>query len=618
MPDLYGAGGRWRQQARPRPVTRAEAGALQNGARAMTAVREPEGEPVLRLHLLGAFCLRDGQHRTIAIRTRKAQAMLALLALSPRGARSRVWLRDKLWSGSDEKRSSTCLRQTLFELRRDLGPLADRALRVSVHEIALDLQKVWIDHRAVAADPGAFHRFGLCAETELLEGFDIADPEFEDWLMLERSAWADRAEELADAPAPPLAAASATPGDRSAVLGHDGAVTAMPAPEPAASIAILRSVLHGGDALCVPLADRVMEGIATGLCELSRVDVLDLRERATEVETLVKSARTEFYCRLRLLRVGENVTLTLLVHRASRMALEWSQSIQCRMDELVAYDGVMLQGFVAQCVDRLAQTLLPQGRDAEPAGSARRSGYAALNLIFRLDPNALESARRLLLPEDDAHDPLHEALRAYLASFSVGENLGTLTESDRAEIYRMGTARLRASPFNSVALACFGHVLGYVFQEHAAAGELLERAVRLNPAQAFAWDHYALHKLYAGDARAGRAAAERAVALGAYSPIAYSYETTLTMAATLEGDYDRALQAGRRALQKQPKFNATKRYLMIAHTARGDRAEAEALRDGLLDADPDIRHPDIREARFGRGILHGNTALMAHLDRLFD
>ena len=31
------------------------------------------------------------------------------------------------------------------------------------------------------------------------------------------------------------------------------------------------------------------------------------------------------------------------------------------------------------------------------------------------------------------------------------------------------------------------------------AHELLERAVRLNPAQAFAWDHYALHKLYTGD-----------------------------------------------------------------------------------------------------------------------
>jgi hypothetical protein len=389
----------------------------------------------------------------------------------------------------------------------------------------------------------------------------------------------------------------------------------VPAVPPVSSIAILRSILHGGDALCAPLADRVIEGIAAGLLELSRVDVLDLREHAADIETLVKSAETEFYCRLRLLRVGDNVTLTLLVHRVSRMALEWSQSIQCRMDDLVAYDGLMLQGFIAQCTDRLSQTLLEHDGGAGSSNAALRSGYAALNLIFRLDEDALGRARDLLDIED--RDVLQDALGAYIASFSVGENLGTLTDQDRGELHRMATARLQANPFNSVALACFGHVLGYVFQDHEAAAHLLERAVRLNPAQPFAWDHYALHKLYAGNPGAARAAAERAVSLGAYSPLAYSFETTLAMAATLEGDYDRAVQAGRSALQKQPKFNATKRYLMVAHAARGERQRAEALRDSLLAADPEIVHPDVREARYGRHVLRGNAGFVRQLENLF-
>jgi hypothetical protein len=569
----------------------------------MTPGRDPDERPALRLYVVGAFCLRDGEGRAIVVRSRKAQAMLALLALSPRGTRSRVWLRDKLWSGSDERRSSTCLRQTLFELRRDLGTLADTALRVSAHEIALNLQTVWIDHRAVRDDPVAFRRYGLSAESELLEGIDIADPEFEDWLMLERSAWADRAEELARLPA-----------ERAPRHDTEDA-PAVPAVPPVSSIAILRSILHGGDALCAPLADRVIEGIAAGLLELSRVDVLDLREHAADIETLVKSAETEFYCRLRLLRVGDNVTLTLLVHRVSRMALEWSQSIQCRMDDLVAYDGLMLQGFIAQCTDRLSQTLLEHDGGAGSSNAALRSGYAALNLIFRLDEDALGRARDLLHIED--RDVLQDALGAYIASFSVGENLGMLTDQDRGELHRMATARLQANPFNSVALACFGHVLGYVFQDHDAAAHLLERAVRLNPAQPFAWDHYALHKLYAGNPGAARAAAERAVSLGAYSPLAYSFETTLAMAATLEGDYDRAVQAGRSALQKQPKFNATKRYLMVAHAARGERQRAEALRDSLLAADPEIVHPDVREARYGRHVLRGNAGFVRQLENLF-
>ena len=604
MPGTVDDARRW-QDARRACGGGVPARSVRSGLRAMTPARDAEKAPVLRLYVVGAFSLRDAQGRAIVVRSRKAQAMLALLALSPRGARSRVWLRDKLWSGSDERRSSTCLRQTLFELRRDLGALSEPALRVTAHEIALDPQKVWIDHAAVIADPAEFQRLGLSAESELLEGVDIADPEFEDWLTLERSAWADRAEDLARAP---LALADAT-----------GAGRGEPAEAPAASIAILRNILHGGDALCAPMADRVIEGVATGLRELSRVDVLDLRDHAAEIESLVKSARCEFYCRLRLLRVGDNVTLTLLVHRVSRMALEWSQSIQCRMDELVAYDGLLLQGFIAQCTDRLSQTLLDHARRAGGEGGNLRSGYAALNLIFRLEPAALEHARTMLDIDDEAgdDDPLHEGLRAYLASFSIGENLGTLSEGARADLHRRGNARLRRSPFNSVALACFGHVLGYVFQDHVAAAQLMERALRCNPAQAFAWDHYALHKLYAGDYETARRAAERAVRLGAYSPIAYSYETTLLMASTLAGDYDRAVQAGRSALQKQPKFNAARRYLMIAHAARGERDRAEALRDSLLDLDPDFQHPDVREARYGRGVLRGKSPLVRHLDRLF-
>ncbi|MCE8441084.1 SARP family transcriptional regulator, partial [Rhodovulum sulfidophilum] len=64
------------------------------------------GERPARLHLLGALCLTDAEGRDFTPKSRKAQALLALLALSPRGTRTRIWLRDKLWSESDEGRAS--------------------------------------------------------------------------------------------------------------------------------------------------------------------------------------------------------------------------------------------------------------------------------------------------------------------------------------------------------------------------------------------------------------------------------------------------------------------------------------------------------------------------------
>lgn len=576
------------------------------GALRMTVGRHQVTTAVLRLYVLGPFQLCDGSNHPVVLRNRKAQALMALLAMAPRGERTRVWLRDKLWSSSDEHRSSNNLRQTLFEIRRDLGPLADRAMEFGVQSISLKPGRVWIDHDAILSDPTQFIRLGLSPGTDLLEGFDIGDPEFEDWLSMERSNWADRAEGLSTQPA--LAAIAAPVDERT---------TNRPV-RSQTSLALMRSVLHGSDQLGVHLADRVMEGIASSLKELQPVSILDLREQNGPVEDLAATATTEFYCRLRLLRIGDSVTLTLFLHRVSQMAMEWSQSIQCRIDELIAFDGQVLQGFISQSVDRLARTLLEALPAEDSQAEMRRSGYTALNLIFRLDETALDHALDLLRPSDSPQSGLHTALRAYVASVRVGDNIGHLTDAARRALRQDSVDQMANNPFNSVALACFGHVLGYVLQEHEAAGHLLERAVRLNPAQAFAWDHYALHKMYMGEYAAARIAAERAVSLGAYSPFSYSYETTLAMTATLSGDYDRAIMAGRSALQKQPRYNPALRYLMVAHSARGERDKAEEFRNRLLLVDPDFRDPEVQKLRFGSRVIETASPVLLHVRKLLN
>lgn len=577
------------------------------GAQRLMTTRPGPANAMLRLHVLGPFRLCDAANRPIQLRSRKAQALLALLALSPRGERTRVWLRDKLWSTSDERRSSTNLRQILFELRRDIGPMADRAIEFGPQTISLRVGRVWVDRQAVETDASLFHGLGLNETTELLEGLDVGDPEFEDWLSVERGIWADRAETLdaTDIPAP---------ASNRAIVGPMAERSA----SQRVSLALLKSVLHGADSLGLHLADRLVEGIANSIRELQPVRILDLRDQNGSVEDLVASANTEFYCRLRLLRIGDSVTLTFFVHRVSRMALEWSQSIQCRIDDLIAYDGRVIQGFVAQNVDRLVRTLLESIPEEQDGGDVLRSGYAAMNLIFRMNDDALTQAMSLLDRPDMGRSPLHAALRSYIASFHVGDNIGPYTDEAR-ELLRAEIAdRMSPTPFNSIALASLGHVLGYVFHEYEASGAVLEQAIRLNPAQAFAWDHYALNKIYTGDFKAAQDAAERAAFLGAYSPISFSYETTLAMASTLSGDYDRAVIAARRALQIQPRSNAALRYLMIAHSARGERTQAEGIRDRLLQLDPEFIDPEVQELRFGSKVVRTSSPVMTELRKLLD
>lgn len=580
----------WRNandDSRPSPLP---SGGFDLSSEHMISGRDPQTDPqpLLHVYLAGPMRVTDGKGQKIVIRGRKAQAILALTALGPQMQRARVWLRDKLWSQSDELRSSTSLRQSLFELRRDLGLQGQQALDITPDKVGLDAERVWVDVHEVQRDSTLFGRLGLNEETTLLEGFDIGDPEFEDWLQSARFDWSDIAEALAAV--------------RPARLFMHGTGQSPSAP---LRLALMRGVVQGGDELGPHLADYLIERIIDNMRELMPLQVIDLRSRAAPIEDLAESADAEFFCRMRLLSVGRNITLTFFVYRSSQLAIEWSQSIQCSLDDLQSVDSLLLMGFVAQNTDRLAQTLQRYIPTQNDNAAALRAGYAAMNMLFRLEDDALGQAMTLIErveQSDPSRVPNHSltaGLRAYAASFAVGENLGVLVSEERQRLYELVNTQIRDNPFNSITLACLGHVIGYVFQEHELAGKVLGRAVAQNPSQAFAWDHLALHKLYTGDYDAALKYAERATQLGAFSPISYSYDTTLAMAATLAGDYKRASLMGRSALQKQPRFKVAMRYLMIAQSASGQRAAAEQTRTRLLLADPEFSDPEVQRLRFG-------------------
>lgn len=575
-------------------------------ANAMTGAR-PETSHILHLYLAGPMRVTDGQGQKLVIRGRKAQALLALTALAPQMHRTRVWLRDKLWSQSDETRSSTSLRQSLFELRRDLGAQAEGALDITADTVGLNAGRVWVDVTEVQRDAALFSRLGLSEETELLEGFDIGDPEFEDWLQAARFDWADTAEALAAVRPSRL------------FLSDSGQVIST-----RLCLALMRGVVQGGDEMSHHLSDFLTERIVDNIRELMPVQVIDLRSRTAAIEDLAESAEAEFFCRMRVLSIGRNVTLTFFVYRSSQLAIEWSQSIQCSLEELQHSDSLLMQGFVAQNTDRLAKTLLSHIPAAGDETVALRAGHTAMNLLFRLDDDALGQAMTLLdkaeaanMSNGAAHS-LTAGLRAYAASFAVGENLGNLGMDERQRLHHLINTQLDDNPFNAITLACLGHVIGYVFQEHDLAGKVLERAVALNPSQAFAWDHLALHKLYTGDYDAALRHAQRATQLGAFSPISYSYDTTLAMAATLSGDYARATLAGRSALQKQPRYKAALRYLMVAQSASGQRVAAEETRTRLLQLDPDFADPQVQLMRFGLRDASESHRLLRNLKPLME
>lgn len=531
-----------------------------------------------RLYVLGALCVKDAGGRDCTPKGKKAQALLALLALSPRGIRTRVWLRDKLWSDSDEEHAAGSLRQTIFELRRALDGLATQVLTCDRNALTLHLDRIWIDVRALTGNADTVPD-AVVPTADLLEGLDVGDEEFEEWLCLERAAWETQRDAFF-APAPPRPVHARPAAERGRI-----------------AIGLLPSIVHGGDGQGAYIGDYITESVARTLSDYQPVDIVDFRGPGPDMA----ADEPTFLLRARALVVGDGVSVTFLVYGAGGNALLLSQSLQTRVSDFTESDFAMANQFVAQNVDHLAKLFEKAGPDRGGLRNGRSTliGYHALASMFELDPRRMRAALDGLEHVGDGiDDGLLESLKAYSASFALGENIGQWDDAQRERTEKLVSDILQRNPLNSIALACVGHTMGFVLDRHDVASEIFARAIELNPMQAFVWDHLALHKLYCGDLAQARAASDKAVRLGNYSPISYTYDTTACMIATLQGDFPHASQLGARALAKKPGFHAALRYRLAALGHLDDRDEAHRVRGTLLALDPDFADRAVQLNRF--------------------
>ena len=144
---------------------------------------------ILRIKLLGGYTVLGDRTGDVAFSTRKAQALLAYLALSAGRWHGRDRLAGLLWSDRHEGQSRNSLRQALASIRH-LGE------GLGINLVETDGDRVQLPDGVVETDVAAFHKLRaddpLAATSlyagDLLDGFTAPDIAFQDWLMSERTA----------------------------------------------------------------------------------------------------------------------------------------------------------------------------------------------------------------------------------------------------------------------------------------------------------------------------------------------------------------------------------------------------------------------------------------------
>lgn len=215
----------------------------------------------IRLHLLGSFeALRsDGEPTDLS--GKKVQALVAFLAVESSRAHSRDELAALLWGQMEDERARHNLRQALSKLRRQCDALVvsdDDALRIDAARCETDVRE--FDALSAGTDVEELERALALYRGELLEGFTVKEPGFDDWLRDTRARFRDRSVSMLAR----LADARASEGELERAIEVHGRRLAMdPACEPAhrALIELLARTGRRSDALrqyqaCVDALER--------------------------------------------------------------------------------------------------------------------------------------------------------------------------------------------------------------------------------------------------------------------------------------------------------------------------------------------------------------------------
>lgn len=142
-----------------------------------------------------AIVAPDG--REAPVKSRKALAIVAYLALGPSRSATREKLCGLLWSERPEPAARGALRQCLHRLAEDLSPVVPGLVQIGRDTVTLaaelartDLEELLEgiagDAPTVPLDPELF------GQDRILDGYDMLDPSFTAWLRVLRESWHER------------------------------------------------------------------------------------------------------------------------------------------------------------------------------------------------------------------------------------------------------------------------------------------------------------------------------------------------------------------------------------------------------------------------------------------
>jgi hypothetical protein len=531
----------------------------------------------MTLYVVGSLRLIDRDGTDCTPRGRKACALLALLAFAPGHKRARRWLQDKLWSDRGPEQGAESLRQTLTEIRRAMG--ADSGFLLA------DRQMVSLDRSGVEVNAVAPYDSDERDASELLEGLDVRDPEFENWLRDQRMRFETEREN----------AAKAAPAQ------HDQPVQIRPAPYSGPPQLVLEQPQDTRSRQEAILTNSLTDLIAKTISEIGTVEVLDYRDGARERDGQrpTFSSPTALIVQTSVMRDSHSAAWRILLTEAASNRVVWTATAQQRNAGVPNADDPSVLGQLNQIADIAIGALMASRAPSEEQSMATFLCQQGIRHLFRVNEEDFVIADRLFANAYDVEPRgIYLAWRAYLRTFLLAERKytcrQTLVEEALAFMYRA----LEMEPLNSYVATFAAHVHTIMRRSYVAAYELAQRGIQLNRANALAWACLGIAECHLGKAKTGVKHTLMARDIAGGTPFRFHIDGLACITSAMVGDVERAIWCGEASHALAPQFAPPLRYLSALYLFHGDERLSQETVLKLQALEPDFSYDLLRETSY--------------------
>lgn len=553
-----------------------------------------------KLSLFGAFRVESPDGQNLTPKGRKAQALLALLALAERGERSRVWLCDKLWSEKTAEQAFASLRQCLMDLRRSLGEYCNDILEIGQFNLRLNLSALEVDALAMreAWARRDFTNPIFKDRGEFLEGIDVGDSEFEEWLSVERNRWLDLFDEIESE----TSAQRSTPAQvKSPILQVASAVESKLLRP---GIRILPPVAQNNDPQAQLVAEALTELFIKSVIDIESIDVVDAREYDSPL--LVQAASntatsTPLVFQARARNTGSGFGAELKIANTQNARIEWIATLpnSGRIEEIERNTQILSQiNFATDAIQNIYRRMMVQSMGS-PEAMARLLTLSAIDDMYDLGRERHDQAEaRIKKSIDLAPSAQAYAWLSYLTTFKIGQCFAPRSPEIRNEADMYFRKAMELEPNNSLSLTLCAHVNMFVLNNRGRAEELVQRSLAINPNRPMSWDIYSVMYAYSGQPDIGLKYANWASSISEYDAYSFFIETGKCMNHTLAGDFESAVKHGTKALKARPSFLPALRYTAISLGNLGQIEDAQRLARDMQAIDKDVSAEGIVNSEF--------------------